>query len=412
MINAFKNFFVIKFFKLFGHPVKLFSENSFNKKFRFKVLIKLKYILMKNQKKISNRFFFKDYSKLILDFIFLPFYKNEIRKKRFEISIEETRYLSLRLTKYLSFFFLENNENNLIFQHKLIYTRLKKRIVINENDIASSSCFFKNNKNICFGFSSGVTKIFNMHKRRYILEIKSSKKRISLLHSHPHINSLFFLSDNSLSRIVSFFYDLNKIQVLSLFHNEKIMSSSFRSHGKIIDLSDFQNILKSFDFEYQKWITNYKFLNSIFCLANNNSGSLLSLGKKKEIGIFDLRINKQVLTLLSQNNPIMCTQWSYDENFILSSGTNGNVSIWDLRHLKKKKELKCHKKSIKFFKLNSDLIVSSSFSKNVLISNYKTNKIIRRIMTYDQKIATVNFSWKSSVICTANLNKKITISYL
>ena len=87
MINAFKNFFVIKFFKLFGHPVKLFSENSFNKKFRFKVLIKLKYILMKNQKKISNRFFFKDYSKLILDFIFLPFYKNEIRKKRFEISI-------------------------------------------------------------------------------------------------------------------------------------------------------------------------------------------------------------------------------------------------------------------------------------------------------------------------------------
>ena len=80
--------------------------------------------------------------------------------------------------------------------------------------------------------------------------------------------------------------------------------------------------------------------------------------------------------------------------------------------LNKKKELKCHKKSIKFFKLNSDLIVSSSFSKNVLISNYKTNKIIRRIMTYDQKIATVNFSWKSSVICTANLNKKITISYL
>jgi WD40 repeat protein len=407
MLEILSNLFFVKILKLFGHPLKLFSENNIMTKCRFIFIIMSKYKMLRNKKKIYKYIGLKTLTKSITSYIFFPFYKYELRKKKFEIILQETRNLYFFYVTNICVFFIENSENKLIHEFKLPSFVKKKRILIDENNFISSCCFLKCYEKISFGFSSGRVKVFDIFNKKYILELKSSNQTILIQKSHPYINSLLFFSDANVSRILNFSNSFDKIQVLSFFQFHKIISCSFRLHGKLIDFSNTQNIIKSFDFEHQKWITRIKFLNSVFCITNNNNGQLLSIGKKEEIGIFDFRINKEVLNIYSKNSFILCTKWSNREYCILSSETKGIVSIWDLRNIKKKKEIKCNKKPINSFKIYSNLLLTCSVDKSILLWNYQTSEIIKKFSSYKKTISSFDISWSKNIICLGNLNKKI-----
>ena len=395
--------------RLYGHPVKLFSENNFKIKFRFMLIIKSKYKILSGNKKFSDYILSKNLSKSILSYIFFPIYKNELRKKRYEISIEQMRNFSFEFIKSLSSLLIRNSEKKLLYEENKNSFSKKNRITINETNFASSCCFLKNNKEVSLGFSCGFIKVFDIIRKKYIFELKNSNRKILLLYSHPYLNSFIISSDMHLSRFWNLSSDLRKIQILSLFQNKKIISCSFRSHGKIIDFSNSENTLKSFDFERQKWISRHKFLSNIYCITNNKNSRLLSIGKKEEIGIFDFRINKQVITIFSENNSILCTEWTHEEYEIASSGTTGTISIWDLRNIKKKIEIKVREKIGIFLKISTDLILTSGFSNKAMIWNYQMNKKIREFSEHNQKLTSLNLSQEGKKCCTTSLDKKIII---
>jgi len=167
--------------------------------------------------------------------------------------------------------------------------------------------------------------------------------------------------------------------------------------------------VKSFDFERQKWVSRHKFPTNIYCIKNNKNGRLLSIGKKEEIGIFDFRISKQVLTIFSEKNSILCTEWTHEEYGIASSGTTGTISIWDLRNNKKKNEIKFSEKVGVFLKISTDLIVTSGFSNKAIVWNYEINKKIREFSEHNQKLTSLDLTWEGKKCCTTSLDKKIII---
>jgi WD40 repeat protein len=395
--------------RLFGHPIKLFSENNVKIKFRFMFIVKSNCKMFSGKKIISNYKVSKKLSKLTLNYIFFPIYKNELRKKRYEISIEQMRFFPFEILKSLSRIFIKNSEKKLIYQKNKNSFSKKKCLNIKETNFAFSCSFLKNNKEVSLGFSCGCIKVFDIIKRKYVFILKNSNGKILFLCSHPYLNSFIISSDMHLSRLWNLSADLNRIQILSLFQNKKIVSNSFRSHGKVIDFSNSENIVKSFDFERQKWISKHKFLTNIYCIKNNKCGRLLCIGKREEIGIFDFRINKQVITIFSKNNPILCTEWTCDEYGIASSGITGTVSIWDLRNKKKKNEIKISEKIGIFLKLSSDLIVTSGFSNKAILWNYEINKKIREFSDHNKKLTSLDLSWEGKRCCTTSLDKKIII---
>nr|UXY88399.1 prp4-like protein [Cryptomonas curvata] len=399
----------VNLLRLYGHPIKLFSENNFKIKFRFMLIIKFKCKMLSGKRKFSDYIVSKNLSKSILSYIFFPIYKNELRKKRYEISIEQMRIFPFELIKSLSSLLIINSEKKLLYQEIDNSFSKKKRININETNFVTSCCFLKNNKEISLGFSCGFIKVFDIIRKKYFFELKSSNRKILLLYSHPYLNSFIISSDMHLSRLWNLSADLRRVQILSLFQNNKIISCSFRSHGRIIDFSNSQNIVKSFDFERQKWVSRHKFPTNIYCIKNNKNGRLLSIGKKEEIGIFDFRISKQVLTIFSEKNSILCTEWTHEEYGIASSGTTGTISIWDLRNNKKKNEIKFSEKVGVFLKISTDLIVTSGFSNKAIVWNYEINKKIREFSEHNQKLTSLDLTWEGKKCCTTSLDKKIII---
>nr|UXY87404.1 prp4-like protein [Cryptomonas sp.] len=405
-------FFVVKILKTYGHPVILFSDNMQKIKIRFKCLVKFhcarslsnKIPIFYKKKNIDQKFY--------LNSLFFVSYKNEIRKKKYETNINTLRYVfSQKSIQNSSRFILNNNDFELFYIGNKKFFKKRKILIIKEENIMTSCSFLKENQEIGLGFSSGDIKIFDLNKKKYTVCMKGSGEKISFLSSHPYSKSIIISTEKNLSRIWSFYSNAKKIQILSIFHDYTVVSACFRTDGKSIDFANCEKTIKCFDIENQKWLSRNTFDNYIFCISNDKNGKALAVGKKGEAGIFDHRIDKEVIKMCSNKESILGIAWIEECYLVIGAGISGLISLWDLRATKERRIIKHSHGIINFVKPLSNLkfFITSGNNKKALLWNLQNQEEIHSLSGHKKKITSADLSDETNWLCTGGLDMRLVI---
>ena len=151
--------------------------------------------------------------------------------------------------------------------------------------------------------------------------------------------------------------------------------------------------------------THHKLINTI-CFSSQ--GYLASAGEDMEIHVYDVKQNKLLANLKSENGAIQVLSYNSTGNIIYSANQDSTISIWNLRELKQEKTIRINSE-ITSMCISSDdaLIVVGTSSGFVKIIDSNTGNIKYDILGHAGRVNSVAINQNNFYVASAGDDNKI-----
>ncbi|AFP65312.1 prp4-like protein (nucleomorph) [Chroomonas mesostigmatica CCMP1168] len=351
--------FFLNRLKTHGHPICLFSENEET------ILNRVSIIDFFKKKKKNDENSIVEFS---LDKLFYPFLKSEMRKKRFENTLKKSRniFSLLGVTNSIFFFIkIVHRYNNFLKKKKSIKIIQKKKKYNSsfffKKNYCFSSCFLEGESGVATGMSDGTIEIYNLEKKNPLFCIKNEFFPILNLKNSVDFSDILVSAHRNQTKIWKISSQIKFLQIFSIWHQKKVSFSNFREGKNLIDFCLEDKIWKSFDLEYQRWLSEQAFEDKIFCIEGKKSNNLTAIGLHNKIIIIDSRVGRNVAYFKSDKILLSSLKWSND-NQIVCAGNKNTAMIWDIRKHDINQTCIIHKNCISCLASheNSNFLISSS----------------------------------------------------
>ena len=351
-----------------------------------------------------------------------PYMNYKFKKVKIENNSFFSKNLSIHQSLFKTFNFCGYNQSRNILDSFLLknlsydWIALNQTQNLNNNMINKEGCIFS----LSFNDTGNLMSCSNHINTLEIWDMKNQKMKQSIL-SHTEIvtdtqffhgsqDNEYFLSC-SLDKTIKLYKDFKPIHTF-LDHSDWVKCISIRNDNSQFLSGCISSVVKLWDLPTQRVIgcimnnedqenKQIKTINSLNFLNNNPNIFIIGL-RSGEIKICDSRIQTKnnehiknvgiVQTFLAHKKKLNTVKLNHNDKYILSSGRDSNLFLWDLRKISSKvneyNRHKCVGYNIECsFYLNEKYVMTGSEDGNIYIYDIFDNK---KFYKYPTKLRSVN----------------------